>query len=153
MCKDTLAELEYDVSTIKRSQWEAFEFTLEAPGIVTVRIDGTAATENHTYRVNVENGVPVACECPADTYQDGACKHRVAIAIREPVLEAARESENEHERPEPSRAVADGGEVLEATEDGDDDPNACENGQVGCCGPDGDDLPCFECYRTGEGPL
>ncbi|WP_114578519.1 SWIM zinc finger family protein [Saliphagus sp. LR7] len=39
--------------------------------------------------MNVENGVPVACECPADTYRDGACKHRVAVAIREPVLAAA----------------------------------------------------------------
>ena len=156
MCKDTLAELQFDVSTAKHAQWEAFEFTLAAPGIVTVRNGSYDDPENHTYRVNVENGVPVACECPADTYQDGACKHRVAVAIREPVLEAAREYENKHERPEPPRAVADGGEVLEATEDGDDgenDPNACENGQVGCCGPEGDELPCFECYRTGEGPL
>ena len=38
---------------------------------------------------------------------------------------------------------ADGGQLLEATEDTD----TCKNGQAGCCGPDGDDLPCFECYK------
>lgn len=142
MYKNALAKLEYDASTAKRAQWEAFEFALEAPGLITVTNGSYDDPENHKYRVNVENGVPVACECPADTYHEEACKHRMAVAIREPVLEAA----TDYERPEAARVATDGGEVVERSED----PDTCENGQVGCCGPDGDDLPCFPCYQAGE---
>lgn len=49
----------------------------------------------------------------------------VAVAIREPVLKAAQ-----------AELVADGGKDMET----------CKNGQTDCYGPDGDDLPCFECY-------
>lgn len=43
--------------------------------------------------------------------------------------------------------TGDDGELL-ADDDGDDNPEACENGQVGCCGPDSEDLPCFACYQA-----
>lgn len=142
MCKNTLAELEYDASTAKRAQWEAFEFALEAPGLITVTNGSYDDPENHEYRVNVENGVPVACECPADTYQKGACKHRVAVAIREPVLEAA----TDYETPEHTKAVAtDGGQLVEDTDDTDGRPEDCD------CLPtfDADALGCWPCYRDG----
>ena len=88
--------------------------------------------------MTVENGVPTSCECPADTYRSGACKHRVAVAIREPVLEAAGAQ---------SREVAtDGGVVVdERTVDRDDvkRPADCD------CLPTFDDLPCWACYRDG----
>lgn len=47
--------------------------------------------EDHEYRVSVVDGVPTVCECPADRYHDEVCKHRVAVAIRRPVLAAAVE--------------------------------------------------------------
>ncbi len=144
MESNVLSQLQFDASTAKRAQWEAFEFTLEAPGLVRVT-NGSYGddSENHSYRVNVENGIPVACECKADTYQKGACKHRVAVAIRGPVLSAGAHTP----------VVADGGQLIDAGDDGaiiTENPDACENGQVGCCGPDGDDLPCFPCYQTRE---
>lgn len=49
--------------------------------------------ENHEddeYLVNVVAGVRDACERPADRTDNGAWKHRGALAIRGPVLEAAK---------------------------------------------------------------
>jgi hypothetical protein len=131
--------------TIKRAQFEAFEFGIDAPGLVRVT-NGSYGTdaENHSYRVNVEDGAPTACECNAFEYREGACKHMLAVAIRTPVLDAARAYEST--QPEPARVRADGSKPI-----GTEDTDACENGQAGCCGPDSDDLPCFECYTIGAG--
>ncbi|WP_321169547.1 SWIM zinc finger family protein [Halorarum halophilum] len=37
----------------------------------------------------MSDGLPAHCDCPADAASEGACKHRVAVAIRPPVLETA----------------------------------------------------------------
>lgn len=121
MCKETLAALEFDASTSKRAQYEAFAFVLDTPGIVTVRNQSHENADEHTYRVKVETGVPVACECPADTYHASACKHRMAVAIRTPVLDAAtdHERERDHERTQADAdANANAGPSPEATTDG-----------------------------------
>ncbi|WP_332101220.1 SWIM zinc finger family protein [Halalkalicoccus salilacus] len=147
MCTETLSALEFDASTAKRAQYEAFDFELEVPGIVTVRNESHENGDEHSYRVNVAGGVPVACECPADMYHDGACKHRVAVAIREPVLEAA----SEYERHQELEVVTDGGTPVErpmayqdAQEQREDTrPADCE------CLPVFEGLPCWPCYREG----
>ncbi len=111
MCKETLAALEPDATTTKRAQYEAFEFALEAPGLIRVT-NGSYGDDavDHSYLVNVEEGIPTACECPAFEYQPGACKHMVAIAIREPVLEAAT-----------TEVATDGGELVDEDDtDGDE---------------------------------
>lgn len=75
-------------------------------------------------------------------YHDGACKHRVAIAIREPVLKAATEYENDQE----PAVIPDGGTTVERAgiEQG------VENRPSGCdCIPAFEDLPCWPCYRDG----
>lgn len=118
-----------DPKAIKQAQWEAFEFTMEAPGIVRVSNESYEDGAGHSYLVNMEVEVPCACECKAFQYGEGPCKHMIAVAIREPVLMAAQRE-----------LVTDGGEG----------PDSCQNGQTGCCGPEGDDLPCFECYQSQE---
>lgn len=130
-----------DEQTVKRAQFEALEFNLEAPGMVRVINGSHADPEDHTYRVNVETGVPVACECPAFEYGESPCKHMVAVAIRRPIMEAADTS-----------VLADGGTLSTSDPHGLTREDGCPNGQEGCCGPDGDDLPCFECYRRRAGP-
>lgn len=119
-----------DSRTLKRAQYEAFEFEVESPGRVRVINGSHANPEDHTYEVTIEGGVPVECGCKADEYGDGPCKHRTSIAIREPVLAASQGVQG--------KAMPDGGQA----------PETCQNGQDGCCGPDGDDLPCFDCYQT-----
>lgn len=83
-----LSELETTNRILKRAQYEAFAFTVTDDGVV-VRNESHADPADHEYRVTVKEGIPVTCECPADEHYEGACKHRVAVAIREPVLQAA----------------------------------------------------------------
>jgi hypothetical protein len=83
-----LARLEFSSRIRKRAQFEAYEFTL-VPNGVRVRNGSYPDPENHEYTVTVHDGLPVECTCPADAKFAGACKHRVAIAMRSAILEAA----------------------------------------------------------------
>lgn len=143
MCTNAIDALEFDASTSKRAQYEAFDFELTAPGLVTVRNESHEDADEHSYRVNVEDGIPVACECPFDTYHEGACKHRVAVAIREPVLEAA----SDYESSEESEVATDGGTTVGylgvSEQRGESRPAKCD------CLPTFEDLPCWPCYRDG----
>lgn len=80
---------EADPKTIKRAQYEAFEFELEALGLVRVINGSHENPEDHSYLVNVET-VTLACECKSFQYNEGLCKHCVAVAICQPVLQAAQ---------------------------------------------------------------
>ncbi|WP_232833779.1 SWIM zinc finger family protein [Saliphagus sp. LR7] len=110
---------------------------------------GDDEKRDHTYRVNIENGVPVACECPSDTYQDGACKHRVAVAIREPVLEAATADDSQ------DRVATDGGGLVVAGDGGavlesdDVDETTTETEDCACSTLPGD-YSCAACYIDGD---
>jgi hypothetical protein len=132
---EILEVLDADATIEKRASWEGFEFTLLGEGDVEVVNCSHNEPAEHTYTVHVERGIPSDCTCPAFEYQDGACKHMVAIAIREPILEAVSA--------EPATR-ADGGVTVEA--DGrnhsNERPEDCECIEIG-------DLPCWLCYRDG----
>ena len=137
MSKSVLEVLDADEQVEKRAQWEAFEFSLLGEGDVEVVNGSHEDADEHTYTVHVEGGIPSDCSCPAWEFQPGACKHMVAVAIREPVLEAATEDQ-------PVRA--DGGVTLEefSADDRDDDrPEDCD------CSPRFEGLACWPCYRDG----
>lgn len=55
MCKKTLAELNPSATVAKRAAYEAFEFGIDAPGLVRVT-NGSYGddAENHSYLVDVE---------------------------------------------------------------------------------------------------
>lgn len=128
--------LDADATVEKRAQWEGFEFTILEGDDVEVVNGSYDEPEEHTYTVHVEGGIPSDCTCPAFKYQDGACKHMVAVTIREPVLDAVTA--------EPT-LKADGGVTVKAGES--DHPNKrpddCD------CSPLFEDLPCWPCYRDG----
>lgn len=106
MTANALRELEFSPETGKRAQYESFEFSLEAPGLVLVRNSSWENPDDHEYRVNVVDGIPTVCECPADKHHAGACKHRVAVAIRLPVLMAANVDEWSCPEVEPEMRVS-----------------------------------------------
>jgi hypothetical protein len=83
-----LTGLEYSRRVLKRAQYEAFEFSL-VDGDLRVRNASHADPAAHEYRVRIDDEHPVACTCPFDTRADTACKHRVAVAIRPTLLDAA----------------------------------------------------------------
>jgi hypothetical protein len=83
-----LSRLAWTPRLLKRAQYEAFEFSL-VDGDVRVRNASHADPAAHEYRVHIENEQPVACTCPFDIRADTACKHRIAVAIRPEILDAA----------------------------------------------------------------
>lgn len=133
---DVLEVLDADTTVEKRASWEAFEFTLLGDSDVEVVNTSHEEPSDHSYTVHVESGIPTYCTCPAFEYQQGVCKHMVAVAIREPVLEAATTERT---------LKADGGVTVEAEEPDHSDqrPDDCD------CSPLFEELPCWPCYRDG----
>ncbi|WP_458190046.1 SWIM zinc finger family protein [Haladaptatus sp. NG-WS-4] len=138
---NVLSELTFTNRVAKRAQYEALEFSLETRGVL-VRNSSHANPGDHKYLVTVRDGIPIACECPADNRYDGACKHRVGVAIRTPLLQAATDHS----------LVADGGTQIEKesethVEDSDtDQPADCD-----CDGLGG--FPCWPCVQSGRRDL
>ncbi|QLH76950.1 SWIM zinc finger family protein [Halosimplex rubrum] len=136
-----LNQLEFSSRIAKRAQYEAFEFTLVSEG-VQIRNGSHEHPGEHEYLVRSDDGVPASCTCPADEHYEGACKHRVAVAIRRPLVDAIAT------KVDPKVVAPDGGRI-----DTPADPS--ENGPVSDeeCSECLDDFPCWECVRTGKKPL
>lgn len=138
---NVLSHLTFTNRVAKRAQYEALEFSLTTRGVL-VRNTSHANPADHEYLVTVHNGIPIACECPADDRYDGACKHRVGVAIRTPLLQAATDHS----------LVADGGTQIEnkpkahAGDNDSDQPADCD-----CDGLGG--FPCWPCVRSGRRDL
>ena len=83
-------------ATEQRAQWEAFAFSLPAANVVGVENKSYGdESGDHRYLVNVRGGEAVSCSCPADEYQPGASKHRLAVANQPAVMQAASASNDE----------------------------------------------------------
>ncbi|WP_435196394.1 SWIM zinc finger family protein [Natronomonas sp. EA1] len=137
-----LTKLDVSNRFLKRAQYEAFSFTVLDEGVL-VRNGSHANPDEHEYLVTVADGVPSHCSCPADNHYSPACKHRLAVAIRTPVLAAAQQLDA-------PQAIADGGtEAVDASppEDEEDRPEWC------ACPELCDDFPCWECFHRGLKPL
>lgn len=143
MSEHVLTHLDVSNRFLKRAQYEAFEFTVLDEGVL-VRNGSYTNPDDHEYLVTVVDGVPIHCSCPADRTYTPACKHRLAVAIREPVLDAASRAT----APTP---VADGGtkssSATEFATEQDDPPEWCD------CADLSDDFPCWGCYSRGLKPL
>jgi len=143
MSTNPLEELDVTNRILKRAQYEAMEFAL-APDGVQVRNDSYTNPDEHEYLVEVEDELPTSCTCPADETYSGACKHRVAVAIRRPILEVATQQQ----------LIADGGisrrqatkSHRESEEESPDHPD-CD------CGDLSGDFPCWDCYHNGRRDL
>ena len=79
---------EYGDRVAKRAQWESFEFSLGGPGHIKIRNCSHADPSDHTYIVAIEDREAVECTCPADEYNAGPCKHRVAVESDDALLSA-----------------------------------------------------------------
>lgn len=74
----------------KRARWEGFEFRVPCEG--TVRIENVShgdESDEHVHVVTVEGGCATDCTCKANEYNQGPCKHRIAVESRPAVLLAA----------------------------------------------------------------
>lgn len=132
MSLDPIDALEFSEKTGKRAVYEEFSFRPRGGGDIEVEnLSHGDDSDEHTYTVHVVGGIPSDCSCPADTYNtvEGACKHRVAVAMRPAVLQAA-----EHGSDEP--LLADGGLPEYLTEMSTIDGETVVHCQT--CGSEGD---------------
>jgi len=130
-----LSKLSFSKRVAKRAQYEAFEFAIVPEG-VRVRNGSHANPEEHEYLVTIVEGIPQTCTCPANARFEGACKHRVAVAIRAPIMDAANR-----------QVVADGGvETSSRRPDHQQGQSADEDDECEECL---EEFPCWECVRTG----
>ena len=134
-----LDALETTNRSLHRAQTESFAFRLH-DGDVLVRNLTYDAPSEHEYRISVHEGVPVDCTCPAEAHYAPACKHRVAVAIRDAVLDAAVRMQ----------VATDGGTTAVDAQDEHSEPDDDAERPEDC---DCDDLPagvpCWPCYRDG----
>lgn len=90
----------------KRARFERMSMTVltgEGGGRINVRNDSYGDDSGaHIYNVRVEDSEAVECTCPADKYQSGPCKHRIAISDRPLVLSSASAASQ-------SKVATDGG--------------------------------------------
>lgn len=142
--------LSFDAKTAKRVAWSEWEFTVVAPFEIEVcNASYGYLKDEHTYRVMVDqDGIPVSCDCPGfqHHYQpQGKCgKHMLAVAaIGGPTLLDAACAFSQHSTPsgETDKLTSDGGTCVV-----DPEPDVCPNGNLGCDGPNGNSLPCFDCF-------
>lgn len=146
---------------LKRGQYEAFTCSIFEDGVL-VRNESHLHPAEHEYLVTVDGGVPVACACPADIRFDGPCKHRVAVAIRRPILELVSDvhlvadggPKAKHvETDELGASEADDENTTAANDDdaSDTDGAASSHMAVDCdCHLLDDDFPCWECVTAGR---
>lgn len=92
---------------LKRARLEAFEFRVPAQGAVRVE-NASYGDESgeHVYVVKTAGGETTECTCPADEYQPGKCKHRLAVEHTPPVLEAATADDSERAEATDAEGVA-----------------------------------------------
>jgi uncharacterized Zn finger protein len=84
--------------------------------------------------------VPQTCTCPADARFDGACKHRVGVAIRTPIMAAANR-----------QVVPDGGVETSSSQSRHQQEQLMQRDDE--CEECLEYFPCWECVRTGARSL
>ncbi|MDS0223788.1 SWIM zinc finger family protein [Haloarcula sp. S1AR25-5A] len=97
----------------------------------------------------MDGSIPQACTCPADDRFDGACKHRVAIAIRRPDGDQTQRSSRDT-----ARIRGDGGSSIDPDTEDVVSPNSTER-PTDVSNPDEceeclPEFPCWDCYRRGR---
>jgi len=132
--RTALEHLDYTPRTLKRVEWESWEFTVIGPHLIEVTNASYGfEKDDHSYTVGVavRDGVavPSECECPADIHHDTDCKHKTALAI------------------------VGGPTVLNAAVDFEGSSPVLGVATDGGCECDGHPLPCFDCYSAGRREL
>lgn len=135
MVENALTELDPPKRIRKRAQYEAFTFS-RLDRDVLVRNESYADPENHAYPCRSKTGFRQPMS-PADTNYSEACKHRVAVAIRRPILAVATQVQVVSDCRDRSQTDVEDKSKPEAT--------GCEHLS--------EEFPCWECVRTGRRAL
>ena len=133
-------DLETTNRSITRAKTESFAFRLH-DGDILAQPQTCEGASNQEHRVVIDGGVPVDCTCPAEAQYAPACKHRVAVAVRDGVLEAAVRMQ----------VATDGGTAsVDAVDDQPEPVEDPERPEECDCEALRDGVPCWPCYRDGR---
>ena len=158
--KRIVEQLDFGAKTARRVGWEAWEFSIAGPHQVEVTNASYGFEKaDHSYVVGIEKrdgvSVPIECNCPADIHRGPDCKHKVALATvgGTMVLNAAVDFENparalSSSTPDGVTTAADKLQTDGGTATVSEDSDTCPNGDARCDGPDGEALPCFDCFEV-----
>jgi hypothetical protein len=145
-----LAEYAISPNTVKRARWENLQVA-PCPGTNHCNVcnysHGVAEKADHTHTVTVENGMPVECACAAFTYNDGLCKHCLAVAADPEAMKKAEAEQPDNNDTTTEKAVTDGGTTVDPLGDIE------RTGDCDHCNDTGrttNGLPCFICPKYGE---
>jgi hypothetical protein len=146
-----LAEYAISAKTIKRARWENLQVAA-CPGTNHCNVCNyshpIAEKAAHTHTVTIENGMPQSCTCAAFTYNDGLCKHCLAVADDHEAMDTAEAEQTDDNDTTTETAVTDGGTTV--------DPLGDIERTGGCdhCNDTGqthNGLPCFICPKYDDG--
>jgi hypothetical protein len=138
--------------TAKRAKWEGFEYRVPCEG--TVRVENGSygdKSDEHVTVVTVTHGSAESCGCKAYEYQEGPCKHMLAVDAHPAVLMAASpeiEIDTDTTETDQNQAVADGGQVIVADTSEPYDV-AYDEGEC-VCDSSLTDLSCFEHFTLDD---
>lgn len=134
-----LDQLETTQRSLTRVQNESFDFRLHRGDILVTNLSYDDPSD-HVYRVTVTDGTPVVCTCPADEHYSPACKHRIAVAMRSPVISAA----------DRMQVAADGGVIEPEGRERHSSHHSDEKTAECDCSDLPEGIPCWPCYRDGN---
>jgi hypothetical protein len=125
-----LAEYAISETTVKRARWENLQV---APCENTNHCNvcnyshPIAEKADHTHTVTLDHGMPIACTCKAFQYNEGLCKHCLAVAADADAIDTATPEQSNDTDTTETRAVTDGGTPTESHEsEHTDDCDGCD---------------------------
>jgi hypothetical protein len=148
-----LADYAMSETTVKRARWENLQV---APCEDTNHLNvcnyshPIAEKADHTHTVTVDNGMPVECTCAAFTYNEGLCKHCLAVAADPAAMDTAEAEPEQTDANDTTaeKAVTDGGTTTDPLGDIE------RTGSCDHCNDTGRTKagnPCFICPKYGDG--
>jgi hypothetical protein len=126
-----LADYAISETTVKRARWENLQV---APCENTNHCNvcnyshPIAEKADHTHTVTLDHGMPIGCTCKAFQYNEGLCKHCLAVAADADAIDTATPEQADDTDTPDATAVTDGGTPTEPCEDTEhtDDCNGCD---------------------------
>jgi hypothetical protein len=126
-----LADYAISPTTVKRAQWENLQVAAcqnTNHCNVCNYSHPIAEKADHTHTVTLDHGMPIECTCKAFEYNEGLCKHCLAVAADADAIETATPEQSTDTTD--ATAVTDGGTTTEPHGDSEHTDDCDETGET-----------------------
>jgi hypothetical protein len=128
-----LAEYAISPTTVKRARWENLQVAAcqnTNHCNVCNYSHPIAEKADHTHTVTLDHGMPIACTCKAFEYNEGLCKHCLAVAADADAIDTATPEQATDTDTTDTTAVTDGGTTTEPRENTEHTGDCDETGKT-----------------------